>query len=83
MCGHSHSVARLPGCSVALPFVLVPQRRFAPLQNWPLCLEMVHLAHFSDRAYVCQLWDLALKQVTWVWGNSCYTAIDGLPAYRR
>lgn len=35
----------------------------AVLQNWRLCLEMVHLANFSDRQYVCQLWDLALKEV--------------------
>ena len=33
------------------------------LQAWRLCLEMVHLAHFSDRPYVRQLWDLALKEV--------------------
>ncbi|KAI3427442.1 hypothetical protein D9Q98_010357 [Chlorella vulgaris] len=33
-----------------------------PSQSWRLCLEMVHLAHFSDRSYVCQLWDLALKE---------------------
>lgn len=33
------------------------------VQNWRLCLEMVHLANFSDRQYVCQLWDLALKEV--------------------
>ena len=32
------------------------------LQDWALCLEMVHIAHFSDRDYVCQLWDLALKE---------------------
>lgn len=24
---------------------------------------MVHLANFSDRQYVCQLWDLTLKEV--------------------
>ncbi|PSC67210.1 nuclear pore complex NUP155 [Micractinium conductrix] len=34
-----------------------------PAQAWRLCLEMVHLAHFSDRPYVRQLWDLALKEV--------------------
>jgi hypothetical protein len=40
-------------------------------QNWRLCLEMVHLAHFTDRAYVCQLWDLALKEVRG-WGLALY-----------
>ncbi|PRW05942.1 nuclear pore complex Nup155 isoform B [Chlorella sorokiniana] len=44
-----------------------------PSQNWPLCLEMVHLANFGDRPYVCQLWDLALKeawQQQWESGGS-------------
>lgn len=38
------------------------------VQNWSLCLEMVHLANFGDRPYVCQLWDLALKEAS---GRSC------------
>ncbi|EFN51092.1 hypothetical protein CHLNCDRAFT_141404 [Chlorella variabilis] len=51
-----------------------------PSQNWLLCLEMVHLAHFSDRTYVSQLWDLALKEVwlqQWAGGSGAAAADDG------
>ncbi|KAL4425159.1 hypothetical protein ABPG77_008264 [Micractinium sp. CCAP 211/92] len=49
-----------------------------PSQNWRLCLEMVHLANFSDRQYVCQLWDLTLKeawQQQWEAGGEAAAAV--------
>ncbi len=57
----AHSCLPLP-TPTFLPFLPSTPAPLHP-QNWLLCLEMVHLAHFSDQQYVCQLWDLALKEV--------------------
>jgi hypothetical protein len=34
-----------------------------PWAQWGLALEMVEIANYSDAAYVCQLWDVYLRQV--------------------
>lgn len=36
----------------------------APYHQWALCLELVHISDGVDSAYVQQLWDLHLKQVS-------------------
>ena len=37
-----------------------------PYQQWELCIELVHASDGVDTAYIQQLWDLYLKQVSWL-----------------
>ena len=46
------------------PLVDLFNQYAVPYHQWELCLELVHASDGVDMAYVQQLWDLYLKQVS-------------------
>ena len=47
------------------PLVDLFNQYAVPYHQWELCIELVHASDGVDMAYVQQLWDLYLKQVSW------------------
>lgn len=56
------------------PLVDLFNQYAAPYQQWELCIELVHASDGVDMAYVQQLWDLYLKQVTLL-VHPCYLSL--------